>query len=46
MRDDWALIDFARAFMPNRLAQAMTLKVASIAILALMALVLVLKAIG
>jgi len=27
MRDDWALVDFARAFMPNWMSKAMSLKV-------------------
>ena len=43
MRDDWVAIDFARAFMPNWMAKATSLKVVSIVTVALL-LVIALKA--
>ena len=43
MRDDWALIDFARAFVPDWLSKAMSLKVVSIVVLALLVILVVLK---
>ena len=46
MRDDWALIDFARAFMPDWLSKAMSLKVVSVVALTLIVFVLAMKAVG
>jgi hypothetical protein len=43
MRDDWALVDFARAFMPNWMSKAMSLKVVSVVALALIVFMVVMK---
>jgi hypothetical protein len=44
VRDDWVLFDFARAFVPDWLSKAINLKVLTAVALALMLLVIVLKA--
>jgi hypothetical protein len=46
VRDDWALIDFTRALMPNWLSKATSMKAFTAVALALMFLVIVLKAIA
>ena len=43
MRGDWVYVDFIRGFMPEWLARATSLKMFSLAVLALLAFVLVLK---
>ena len=43
MRDDWALIDFARAFMPDWLSKAASLKVVSVVGLAVLVILVLLK---
>jgi hypothetical protein len=44
VRDDWLFVDSIRSFMPNWLARATSLKVVGIAVLALLVLVIALKA--
>ena len=44
MKNDWVLFDFARAFVPDWLSKAIHLKVVTVVALALMLLVIVLKA--
>ena len=44
MRDDWLFVDSVRSFMPNWLAKATSLKVIGIAVVALLVLVIALKA--
>ena len=44
MRDDWLFVDSVRSFMPNWLAKVTSLKVVGIAVVALLVLVIALKA--
>ena len=46
MREDWALIDFARAFMPDWLAKFISMKTVAAVTLALILFVVVLKMAG
>ena len=46
MKNDWVMFDFVRAFMPDWLANVFNLKVLTVATLALMIFVIVLKARG
>ena len=43
MRGQWAYVDFVRAFMPDWLARATSLKVFSIAVIGLLLFVIALK---
>jgi len=43
VREDWALVDFARGFMPNWLAKLTSLTFVGVVTLALIVLVVVLK---
>ena len=45
MKEDWVLIDYVRAFMPRSLSSLMSMKVVSVVALALIILVVVLKAV-
>ena len=45
MREDWVFFDFLRAFMPDWLSKATSLKVASIVTLALIIFVVAMKAV-
>jgi hypothetical protein len=44
MRGQWMYVDFVRTFLPNWLSKATSLKVVSVVLLALLLLVIVLKA--
>jgi len=46
VREDWVLIDYVRSFMPSPLSRLMSMKVVSVVVLALIVLVVVLKAVG
>jgi len=46
MRGDWLHVDFVRGFMPDWLAEATSLKVFGLVVLALLAFVIALKAGG